>query len=1086
MAGIDQAVKTFGVAVAERFAVGGGEPEDLLRGPFERLLKDVAGELGVSNVVPSGEHRLAEERIRPDYAVYVGGAIVGFIELKAPGKGVETARYRGHDRKQWERLACLPNVLYSDGQSFARYHEGERVGKVVSFDEDVTTAGAALAVAGGELLGLFEDFLRWQPTAPRNARQLAQVSARLCRVLRAEVRESMDAGSVGLRDLAEDWRHLLYPGASDDEFADGYAQTVTFALLLARVEEIELEGRSLQEVADQLGSSHTLMAKALAVLTDPTVTPKLASSVSTLQRVLAVVNWPTVSRSDPKAWLLFYEEFLSYYDETLRKQTGSYYTPVEAVDPMVRLVDGLLRDRLGHREGFASPGVTVVDPAAGAGTFLFRIVDQIAQYVSADLGEGAVGPALRKAAKRLIGFELQAGPYAVAELRLATEFERLGAPLKSDELRFYLTDSLGDPFVEETHIAATYRPIAESRRRANTVKREESVMVVIGNPPYKERSRGRGGWVEQGSGAAVAPLLDFIPSSSLGLGAHVKHIYNLYVYFWRWALWKVFEGHPTDRGIVAFVSMSGFLHGPGFAEMRHHMRRTADAIWVIDLSPEGHQPEVATRVFAGVQQPICITIAVRDGSTGPDDPAQVRYIALSGRREEKLGALATLDLDDPGWRPCSTEWTAPFLAAGDADWTAKPRLDELLAWSGSGTMPGRTWVVGPSPDVLKARWGRLVKAPGGEKASLMAEHKRDRTVDTVLSDSLPGYDPQGISIAAESGICDEPVRYGWRTLDRGWIIPDKRVINQPNPRLWQVRDAEGQVYLTCLAADSPHSGIAASFSSLVPDLDHYNGRGGRAFPLWLDSAGVTPNVIPGLLEFIGRRLDRSVSGADLFAYIAAVTGGPGYVARFKEDLQVPGLRIPLTADADAFFGAVELGRRVLWLHTYGERFVDAKAGRPATAPRAAGAERPKVTTPIPDSAEAMPEAIEHDPTSNELIVGEGRITNVSEAMWEYETSGYKIVRRWFARRKRDPDGRRSSSLDDTVATSWDPAWTSELIDLLNVLRLLVEMEEELDEMLDGILSGGLISVSDLRDGGVLPVDPKKRPAAEKPAKQLSL
>jgi hypothetical protein len=1085
MGAINQAVVDFGVAVSERFAVGGGEPEDLLRGPFERLLKILAEEAGVADVVPSGEHRLAEERIRPDYAVYVGGAIVGFIELKAPGKGVDTASYKGHDRKQWERLAFLPNVLYGDGQSFALYREGERVGKVVRFNEDVTTAGPALAAKDDELLALFEDFLRWQPTAPRNARQLARISARLCRVLRAEVHESMDAGSVGLRDLAEDWRQLLYPSASDDEFADGYAQTVTFALLLARVEEIELEGQSLQEVADQLGSSHTLMAKALTVLTDPTVLPKVVSSVSTLQRVLAVVDWPTVSQSDPKAWLLFYEEFLGYYDEALRKQTGSYYTPVEAVDPMVRIVDGLLRDRLGHREGFASTGVTVVDPAAGAGTFLFRIVDRIAESVATDLGPGAVGPALRKAAERLIGFELQAGPYAVAELRLATEFERLGAALKSDELRVYLTDTLGDPFVEETHIAATYRPIAESRRRANTVKREESVMVVMGNPPYKERSKGHGGWVEQGSGASVAPLGDFMPPRSLGVGAHTKHLYNLYVYFWRWALWKVFEGHPTDRGVVAFVSMSGFLHGPGFAQMRHHMRKTSDAIWVIDLSPEGHQPEVATRVFAGVQQPICITIAVRDGSTDADVPAPVQYIALSGRREQKLKALAALELDAPEWRSCGSEWTAPFLPAGDADWTAMPALEDLLAWSGSGTMPGRTWVIGPSSDVLQARWRRLISSPKEEQPFLLAEHKQDRTVDTVLSDNLPGYEPRG-PIASETEATDEPVRYGWRTLDRGWILPDKRVINRPNPRLWQVRNAAGQLYLTCLDDHSPSAGPAVSSTALVPDLHHYNGRGGRAFPLWLDSAGVTPNAVPGLLEFIGQQLGKPVSGPDLFAYVAAVTGGPGYVARFEEDLHVPGLRIPLTADPDVFSRAVKLGSRVLWLHTYGDRFVDDAADRPARAPRAPELMRPKVTVAIPDSAEAMPEEIEYDLSSNELIVGDGRISNVTAAMWEYETSGYKLVRRWFARRKRDPDGKRSSALDDVVASSWDPEWTSELIDLLNVLRLLVEMETELDQLLDDLLAGEQFTVSDLKDAGVLPVDPTKRPVAEKPARQLSL
>jgi len=259
-----EAVSLFGDVVARRFATGGGEPEELLRGPFERLVADFAKDAGVSKVDLAGEHHLAVDRVRPDYAVYASGALVGFIELKAPGKGVDTARYKGHDRQQWQRLACLPNVLYSDGQAFALYRDGERVGDVVRLVGDVMTAGAALADADGRLAALVAEFLRWHPIAPRSPRELARVTARLCRVLRAEVAESLAAEETGLRDLAKDWRRLLYPDATDDEFADGYAQTVTFALLLARVEEIELDKRDLRDVADDLGSSHTLMAKSLS------------------------------------------------------------------------------------------------------------------------------------------------------------------------------------------------------------------------------------------------------------------------------------------------------------------------------------------------------------------------------------------------------------------------------------------------------------------------------------------------------------------------------------------------------------------------------------------------------------------------------------------------------------------------------------------------------------------------------------------------------------------------------------------------------------------------------------------------------
>ena len=89
--------------------------------------------------------------------------------------------------------------------------------------------------------------------------------------------------------------------------------------------------------------------------------------------------------------------------------------------------------------------------------------------------------------------------------------------------------------------------------------------------------------------------------------------------------------------------MAGFLNGPGFQKMRDYLRRTADAIWVIDCSPEGHQPDVPTRIFQGVQQPVCIVMVSRSKKTNGEVPTPVRFRALpEGRREEKFIALANI------------------------------------------------------------------------------------------------------------------------------------------------------------------------------------------------------------------------------------------------------------------------------------------------------------------------------------------------------------------------------------------------------------------------------------------------------------
>jgi hypothetical protein len=103
------AVASFGARAKEKLAnpAAEGQPEDQLRAPLEGLVKDLAEACGLprESVVPVGEASLADLKTRPDYAVTVHGALAGFIEVKAPGKGADPRRFKDpHDREQWDRL----------------------------------------------------------------------------------------------------------------------------------------------------------------------------------------------------------------------------------------------------------------------------------------------------------------------------------------------------------------------------------------------------------------------------------------------------------------------------------------------------------------------------------------------------------------------------------------------------------------------------------------------------------------------------------------------------------------------------------------------------------------------------------------------------------------------------------------------------------------------------------------------------------------------------------------------------------------------------------------------------------------------
>jgi hypothetical protein len=261
---------------------------------------------------------------------------------------------------------------------------------------------------------------------------------------------------------------------------------------------------------------------------------------------------------------------------------------------------------------------------------------------------------------------------------------------------------------------------------------------------------------------------------------------------------------------------------------------------------------------------------------------------------------------------------------------------------------------------------------------------------------------------------------------------------------------------------------------LIPDLDHYHGRGGRVYPLWADAAAKKTNIKPALLELLAKTYGTAVTPEDMFAYIAAVMAHPAFTARFRNDLRRPGLRLPLTADAKLFSEAVALGREVVWLHSYGELFLDAAAGRPKGPPRMAKEIEPTIPAggAIPGAPEPLPDTMTYDAEKRRLHVGTGYVDNVSPAMWNYEVSGKQVVWQWFSYRRRDRskpiigDRRSPSPLEKIQPESWLPEYTTDLLNLLRVLGRLVALEPAQATLLDRICDGGLIPLAKLQEAGL--------------------
>jgi len=1072
-------LQQFAAEVTEKFLLPiFFNPEDQLKAPIETLLKSCGSLLNLDvSVVTEVQERLLSGR--PDVGVAVKSLLSGHIELKAPGKGADPNKLKGADKQQWEKFKNLPNLIYTDGNDWTLYRTGEKVGRTVKLSGDITADGANAVAAPNAtaLLTILRDFLQWQPIVPSTPKALAEMLAPICRLLRTDVLTALEDAESNLSTLAQDWRDSLFPDADNKQFADAYAQTLTYALLLARFSGAN--DLALPQAVKTIRTGHRLLSDALKILGIDEAREQIEVPVSILERVIAAVDITALlQRGNEDPWLYFYEDFLAKYDPKMRKDRGVYYTPIPVIQTQVRLVAELLAEHFDAEFSFVDPNVITLDPACGTGTYILTAIKHGLDQISNARGAGMRVSAASTAAANVHAFEILVGPYAVAHLRLTQQILSEGGTLPKDGVHVYLTDTLESPYAEAPgRLSLQLKALGEEHKRARKIKQDTPVLVCIGNPPYDRQQieagdRGvesrKGGWVRFGDNQQEADeneqliseqaiLQDFLePLRQAGQMVHAKNLYNDYVYFWRWALWKVFEANEENRGgIVSFITASSYLRGPGFAGMRQVMRQTFDELWIIDLEGDNLGARKTDNVFA-IQSPVAIAIGVRYGEPQTTTPAQVHFTRVDGKEKEKLATLATINaFADLQWKNCPTGWIDLFLPISDKNYWNWAKITDLFPWQENGVQFKRKWTIGENVDVLQNRWRILIAS----RTSGETQKKLFKEADKTISRQYPSLDDRGnllppIANLTSNVLPMQPIRYGYRSFDRQWALLDNRLCDRPRPNLLRSH-GDQQIYMTSLLTSVLGEGSSAVITALIPDLDHFRGSFGakHVIPLWRDAEATQPNITHGVLAAIGTALKHEVSLEDFFAYCYAILATPRYVKEFWNELETPGSRIPITKDADLFEKVVAVGRKLIWLHTYGERFVPTgkRVGRIPT-----GTARCRVGTPT--TAADYPTKPAYDVGTQELRIGSGIFGNVRQEVWEFSISGLKVVQSWLAYRMKDGAGKKSSPLDNIRPQTWQ--FDNELLELLWVLDATVDLFPQLSSLFDEALKSQLFVASD--------------------------
>jgi hypothetical protein len=343
----------------------------------------------------------------------------------------------------------------------------------------------------------------------------------------------------------------------------------------------------------------------------------------------------------------FYEPFLQAFDPELRKELGVWYTPPEIVRYMVERVDFVLRSECGIADGLADKKVYVLDPCCGTGTFVVETLRRIEATLRAKGADALLADDIKEAARdRVFGFELMSAPFVIAHWRVGNLLASLGAPLdpkKHERAAVYLTNSLTgwEPPAEPKSSLPLFPELERERDAAEHVKRDEAILVVLGNPPYNAFA---GTSPDQEHG-----LVDPYKEGLIKLwGIKKFNLDDLYVRFFRIGERRIAK---TGRGIVCYISNYSYVSEPSYVVMRQSLLQTFDKFWVDNLhgdrnkSEYGSDGRTSETIFAirgfspGIRQGVVISLAVKTGAEGEAKTVRFRDDHNAAKAEERRQQL---------------------------------------------------------------------------------------------------------------------------------------------------------------------------------------------------------------------------------------------------------------------------------------------------------------------------------------------------------------------------------------------------------------------------------------------------------------
>ncbi len=1008
---------------------------------------DCAQERGQANVRVTAQPKKTEGG-NPDFRVWDGKQhIIGYIEAKRPGENLQTIA-ESEQLKRYRRT--FPNLILTNFTEFSLYRNGDLVDSVQIARSFVATklGGVPPLEHKEEFLDLIAKFFSFSHPKLYSAESLATELALRTRFLRDEVitRELEEEKSKGRGDLLgfyEAFQEYLIGGLKLEDFADLYAQTITYGLFAARVRS---KGEFTRRAAfDAIPHTIGILRDLFRFISLGEPPASLEWIVDDIVEVLAIADVGEILHrffhegkgADPIVH--FYETFLKKYDPKERERRGVYYTPEPVVSYIVRSLHAILKEKFGKADGLAADGVTLLDPAAGTMTFIAKAAQVAVDEFVEKYGEGSRESFLHDhVLENFYAFELMMAPYAVGHLKMSFFLEELGYKLKPEErVKFYLTNTLEMEELSEARLPGL-SSLAHESHEAGKVKQETPILVILGNPPYSGHSANKGAWIRD-------LIEDYKQVDGKPLGEkNPKWLQDDYVKFIRFAEWKIAQ---AGEGVIGMITNHSYLDNPTFRGMRQHLMNTFDEIYVLDLHgnslkkkrcPDGSKDENVFDIRQGVAVAFFVKCSVAArlqrsvGSDKEDDEDRVFHAELYGLRQAKYNWLDVHDWTSSNWEEMHPHSAFYLFIPRDEEALARyekfAKVTDIFPVNSVGIVTSRDrFVIDFNKKTLKRRI-RTFLDPSLPDDFVRETFKLKDSHSWKLSEKRK-------KIQEDESWEKKVVPYLYRPFDVRWLFYHPDAIERGREEVMR-NLSTGEENLALVAnRQVALSVICHSWVTELPvDLHILETANAAAyvFPLYVEIEGFRnsvfsslrmggkrqPNLRFQLIETLTKAYSKKISPKAVFYYVYVTLYSNVYRGTYAKFLHTDFPRIPFTKDSELFEKLAALGKRLVDLHLLRSDELD-----PPIA---------KFEGSGDEIVHTGKNGLRYVPETERVYINENQyFEGAPPEVWEYQIGGYQVCHKWLKDRKD-----RHLSLDEIKT----------YCHIVTALSKTIEIQKEIDKL----------------------------------------